>query len=105
MGSLSNKAQTLDGTNIKTTKNLDGLGSVSGAVTLTLKGNTKVGYDEEGNHVDVDGGGNVYGGGDASAVDNSTTVNISGNTEIYGDVFGGGNSGEVSGSATVNIEE
>ena len=105
VGSLSNKAQTLDGTNIKTTKNLDGLGSVSGAVTLTLKGNTKVGYDEEGNHVDVDGGGNVYGGGDASAVDNSTTVNISGNTEIYGDVFGGGNSGEVSGSATVNIEE
>ena len=54
---------------------------------------------------------NVYGGGDASAVNNttnptdaSTTVNISGNTEILGNVFGGGNRGLVSGSTTVNIE-
>jgi hypothetical protein len=86
------------------------LGSVAGDVNLTLKGNTKVGYDENGN--DVEGGGNVYGGGDQSAVNNtttatnaSTTINITGNTEIFGNVFGGGNKGLVSGTATVNIQE
>ena len=84
------------------------LGSVAGAVTLTLKGDTKVGYDENGNP--INGSGNVYGGGDQSTVNNttkatnaSTTINITGNTEIFGNVFGGGNMGLVSGNATVNI--
>ena len=84
------------------------LGSVAGAVNLTLKGDTKVGYDENGNP--INGSGNVYGGGDQSTVNNttkatnaSTTINITGNTEIFGNVFGGGNMGLVSGNATVNI--
>ena len=35
----------------------------------------------------------------------NATLNIQGDTEIYGDVFGGGDKGVVNGSATVNIEE
>ena len=65
-------------------------------------------YDENGNP--INGSGNVYGGGDQSTVNNtttatdaSTTINITGNTEIFGNVFGGGNMGLVSGNATVNI--
>ena len=94
------------------------LGSVSGAVTLNLNGNTKVGtmmqtVNQETNETISslkDGTGNVYGGGDSSYVYNEdtlsnayTVVNIAGNTEVFGNVFGGGNNGEVSGSATVNI--
>ena len=87
-----------------TTANLDksNLGSVAGAVTLTLKGDTKVGT--AGNTST----GNVYGGGDESYVTgsaNMVTVNIQGNTEILGNVFGGGNEGLVEGSATVNIQQ
>ena len=76
---------------------LENLGAVSGAVSLTIKGNSRIDN-------------NVYGGGDASAVINtttptkaSTTVNIMENAIINGDVFGGGNQGEVSGSAKVNV--
>ena len=100
--SAGNNALVDSNHTIKTNEELTGLGTVSGAVALTLQGTTKVGYDENNNP--VAGGGNVYGGGDASAVNNSTTVNIKGSTIIRGNVFGGGNSGIVSGSATVNIE-
>ena len=82
------------------------LGSVSGAVTLTITGTSVIGTDGDTTT------GNVYGGGDQSTVNNtttptdaSTTVTISGNTEVLGNVFGGGNQGLVSGSATVNIQE
>ena len=87
------------------------LGSVSGAVTLTLttsgdSGKTIVGTDGDNTT------GHVYGGGDASAVNNtttptdaSTTVNLKGNTKVLGNVYGGGNKGIVSGTATVNIEQ
>jgi hypothetical protein len=91
--------------------NKSNLGSVSGQVTLTLQGSTKVGTLNGDGTLKEDTG-NVYGGGDESYVYNSTTssdaktiVNIKGNTEVLGNVFGGGNRGEVSGSATVNIEE
>ena len=106
-----------NGQHVVTTVNITktNLGSVNGEVKLTLQGNTKVGYDENGvatGDPEVDGIGHVYGGGDASTVYNTTTptnartiVTIKGNTEILGNVFGGGNSGEVSGNATVNIEE
>ena len=82
------------------------LGSVSGAVTLTVTGNSVIGTEGDATT------GNVYGGGDESYVTNDTTpadakttVNISGNTLVYGDVFGGGNRGLVSGNTTVNIRE
>lgn len=89
---------------------LENLGAVSGTVTLTITGS-----DEKGSVIGTEGDdttGNVYGGGDASAVINTTTpatastiVNISGKTLVRGNVFGGGNKGEVSGSATVNIQQ
>ena len=86
------------------------LGSVNGAVTLTLQGDTKVGTLNDDGTLKKDTG-NVYGGGDASWVNNPetpanayTVVTLKGNTEVYGDVFGGGNKGPVSGSATVKIE-
>ena len=84
-----------DGFKIKTNESLVGLGAVTGNVTLTLNGSTNV-------------TGNVFGGGDASAVigsGNSVTVNLKGNTTVNGDVFGGGNKGIVEGTATVNIVE
>ncbi len=86
------------------------LGSVSGAVTLTITTSGENGQTVIGTASDATTG-NVYGGGDESYVTNatpaaaSTTVNISGNTLIRGNVFGGGNEGEVSGSATVNIQQ
>ena len=89
--------------------NKSNLGSVSGAVTLTITtadgGKSKIGTD--GNTAT----GNVYGGGDESYVSNSehpenayTVVNLRGDTQVLGNVFGGGNEGDVSGSTTVNIE-
>jgi hypothetical protein len=84
---------------------LDNLGAVSGTVTLTINGNSKIGTDN------ASGTGNVYGGGDQSKVTNSinpanasTIVNIQGNTQVLGNVFGGGNEAEVSGSTKVLIE-
>ena len=85
---------------------LSNLGAVSGNVTLTIKGNSKIGTEN------VSDTGNVYGGGDQSEVSNSTTpanastiVNIEGNTEVLGNVYGGGNRGAVSGHTTVNIKD
>jgi len=86
------------------------LGSVSGAVSLTLKGNTVVGtFDGSGNLLS---GGNVYGGGDESAVNNtetpanaSTAVFLRGNTRVGGNVYGGGNNGPVSGNSSVTIQD
>ena len=90
-----------DGTQVITTQDLNksNLGTVTGHVDLTLDGNTRV-------------EGSVYGGGDESYVNNSTTpanayttVTLKGNTTVNGNVFGGGNHGVVSGSTTVNIQE
>ena len=89
--------------------NKSNLGSVSGAVTLTIT-TTQNGESVIGTSGD-DPKGNVYGGGDESFVSNTnpaqayTTVTISGNTEIKGNVYGGGNRGDVSGSTTVNIQQ
>ncbi len=69
----------------------ENLGSVGNA-NLTLLGNTTV-------------GGNVFGGGDASAVSGDATVTLKGSTQVEGDVFGGGNKGMVSGKTTVKIEK
>jgi len=82
------------------------LGSVDGNVILTIKGDSKVGYDEDGNS--VEGGGNVFGGGEQSYVTGAThtvTVNVEGNTEVLGNVFGGGDNGVVEGHTIVNIQD
>jgi hypothetical protein len=86
------------------------LGSVSGAVTLTLKGSTTVGtFDGSGT---LTSGGNVYGGGDESAVNDpdnpanaSTSVFLQGNTHVGGNVYGGGNNGAVGGDSSVTIQD
>jgi hypothetical protein len=62
---------------IHTTVSLDNLGLVSGNTTLTLNGKTRV-------------TGNVYGGGNESALTGSIYVNIAGNCRVNGDVYGGG---------------
>ena len=88
------------------------LGSVEGAVNLTLTGNTKVGTLEggEGSQTLKTGTGNVYGGGEQSYVIKGTsgtgnvTVKLQGDTQVYGNVFGGGDEGKVEGSTEVNIE-
>ena len=86
-----------------TTEDLDVLGTVIGAVTLTLKGNTVVGT-LEGTALKV-GTGSVYGGGAESAVDGNTTVILEGHTHILGDVFGGGDEGEVDGDSQVILKD
>lgn len=85
---------------------LENLGMVNGNVTLTLKGNTSVGTLEgEGeNQTLKEGTGNVFGGGDMSKVNGSTTVKLQGNTNVLGNVYGGGNEGEVSGNSQVTIQ-
>ena len=79
------------------------LGSVSGDVNLTIKGNSVIGIDG-----DISGTkGNVFGGGESSYVtgsDNKVTVNLQGETTVYGNVFGGGDEGLVECSTEVNIE-
>ena len=100
-----------NGTHVVTTINLEtsNLGSVNGNVNLTLKGNTTVGTlaGEEGALTLKDKTGNVFGGGESSYVTgtgNTVTVNLQGNTIVYGNVFGGGDNGVVQGSTQVNIE-
>ena len=88
-----------------TTEDLDGLGTVTGKVTLNINGTTTVGES-------------VYGGGEESAVNNDTEVNVNGGiigTEgkggaRWGNVYGGGkgmeddvNGGLVKGNTSVNI--
>lgn len=102
---ISTSKSTFKGSDNKyycyTPQSLTGLGAVTGNVILTLNGDTTVGYMNGNTLI----GGNVFGGGDASAVSGNTRVTLEGNTQVLGNVFGGGNSGEVSGSATVNIEQ
>ena len=75
---------------IHTEQSLNGLGVVTGVVTLNIEGSTTV-------------NGSVFGGGAQSAVDGNTIVNIKDSSTIDNDVFGGGDQGEVSGSAKVNV--
>ena len=77
------------------------LGSVNETATLTLKGNTVVGT-LEGTTLKA-GTGNVFGGGESSAVNGNTIVLLKGATHVLGDVFGGGNKGPVNGNTEVRI--
>lgn len=99
--SVTSGSQALvdDGHKIKTNEPLDGLGAVNGNVTLTLKGSTTVGTQGDSNT------GDVYGGGDQSAVTGSTTVSLEEGTTVRGNVYGGGNEGAVGGSTSVTIKK
>ena len=83
---------------IKTNEPLNALGSVQGNVSLSILGNSHIG---NGAHDATHG--NIFGGGDQSAVNGNTTVIIGDNTEVEGNVYGGGNEGAVGGTTTVNI--
>ena len=91
----ANGAQTFTGSNdsIVTTTDISksNLGSV-GAASVTLKGTTTV-------------GGNVFGGGDESAVSGNTTVTLEGETHVLGNVYGGGDEGPVGGSSEVIMKD
>ena len=95
---------------------LEGLGEVSGNVTLIINGNTVA--DEKGKVMTV--GKSVYGGGEESGVGGNTTVTVTGGTvgtqgtdtwgAIYGNVYGGGKgkegevtAGLVKGNTNVSI--
>ena len=73
------------------------LGSVQTA-TLTLKGNTIVGDGTPGT-------GNVFGGGQMSAVNGNAVVKLQDETQVKGNIFGGGDQGSVVGNTTVILEE
>lgn len=85
-----------------TNENLKTLGTVTSNVTLTLQGNTTVGTLEGG--ILKAGTGNVYGGGDESAVNGNTTVILEEGTHVHGNVYGGGNEGRVGGNSEVKIQ-
>ena len=92
---------------VHTTVDLTTLGTVTGDVSLTIKGTSKIGtLDGEGEL--VDGTGDVFGGGEQSAVSGDSlvdvTVTIEGKTEVLGDVFGGGKQGRVAGNVSLTIK-
>jgi hypothetical protein len=114
---VTNTATAIDTTDhiLYTTEDLSksNLGSVSGNVELTLKGNTAVGtLNSDGSLKENTG--NVYGGGDESYVtqqENSsqptgnTIVKLQGNTHVLGNVYGGGNRGAVDGDSKVIVQD
>lgn len=105
-----------DDTNFYTSVPLSNLGAVKGNVTLTLKGNTMVGTQLSGGVLKANTG-NVYGGGDQSAVTPSivnnnpvtntgnTIVNLQDGVSVLGNVYGGGNRGAVAGNSSVTIQD
>jgi len=112
---VTNTETAIDKTNHILYTNVDlstsNLGSVSGNVELTLKGNTIVGTTLEGGGLKPKTG-NVYGGGDESHVTQNssnqkgnTTVNLQGSVQVLGNVYGGGNNGPVEGDSKVNIQD
>ena len=75
---------------VLTTVSLDNLGTVSSNVTFTIKGNSRV-------------FGNVFGGGNESAVTGNTEVKILEDTKVFGNIYGGGNMGKVVGNTKVIV--
>ena len=81
-----------------------GLGAsaiVTGNPQVRMTGGV-VGYTEKVGEADVVRGGDVFGGGNAAAVQGNTSVTISGG-EIKHNVYGGGNQADVTGSTDVVI--
>ncbi len=76
---------------------LDNLGAVQGNVILTIEGQSVVGTEGDTTT------GNVFGGGEASAVNGNITVILQDDTHVVGNVFGGGDQGKVEGNTEVKI--
>ncbi len=97
-GSTSSPITTVNDTNYFYTEiSLDNLGTVSGNISLTISGTSIIGTDGDATT------GNVFGGGESSAVNESTHVLLKGNTHVLGNVYGGGNKGPVNGNTEVRI--
>ena len=101
---------------VLTNVSLENLGSVSNDATLIIKGNSEIGTIaetdmdlEDGTHVTAGSlkanTGNVYGGGDESAVSGNTNVILQEGATVLGNVFGGGNNGPVGGNSEVKIQD
>lgn len=86
---------------------LDNLGTVSSTATLTIKGDSEIGtmQGEPGSQTLKPGTGNVYGGGDQSAVAGNTIVILQEGATVHGNVYGGGNNGTVGGNSSVTIQD
>ncbi|MBO6027173.1 MAG: chitobiase/beta-hexosaminidase C-terminal domain-containing protein [Bacteroidales bacterium] len=89
----------ISGSNFFTEVPLINLGTVTGDATIILKGNTTIGTDG------VNTTGNVFGGGDQSAVDGNTFVMLQQGATVRGSVYGGGNNGPVNGNSEVIIQD
>lgn len=74
---------------------------VTGDTQVNMTGGT-VGYTEKVDGKDVVRGGDVFGGGNAAAVDGNTNVSIAAG-EVKRNVYGGGNQANVSGTTNVVI--
>ena len=86
---------------VYTTQYLTGLGQVA-HTNLTIRNNTFV----QGKIVEGSSIGGVFGGGDESAVNQTTTVNIENEgTRTILNVYGGGNKADVGGKTTVNLKD
>ena len=66
------------------------LGTVTGNVDFTIKGNSTV-------------GGSIFGGGDESTVGGNTLVKVLDHTKVFGNIYGGGNMGTVDGNTKVIV--
>ena len=75
---------------------LSNLGTVTGNVTLTIKGNSVIGTGTTGD---------VFGGGAQSDVEGNTTVKLQDGTQVRGNVYGGGDQGAVGGDSEVLIQD
>jgi len=85
---------------------LDNLGAVSGDATLTIKGTSVIGTENDATT------GHVYGGGEQSAVTKTaggekgnTTVKLQEGVTVLGNIYGGGNNGPVNGNSKVEIQD
>ena len=91
----------LDNNIIYTNQELTGLGQVA-HTNLTIRNNTFV----QGKIVEGSSIGGVFGGGDESAVNQTTTVNIENEgARTILNVYGGGNKADVGGKTTVNLKD
>ncbi|MBR3783435.1 MAG: hypothetical protein IKJ78_03070 [Bacteroidales bacterium] len=73
-----------------TTTDMATLGTVTGAISLTLDGGTVAQ--------------SVYGTGNESPANGGVTTLVKGGTEVGGDVFGGGNLAQTTGNALLTVE-
>jgi len=76
---------------------MEELGNVTGAITLTIDGQSTIGTTGS------DTGGCVFGGGNESVAKSDATVTLKGYTHVLGNVYGGGNKADVEGNSMLSF--